>query len=241
MTDRSPTEAPAVPEDHHRDIARLEHHVREMADLALGMVADGTRAFLQADAELSRSVTTRAAPLDRYDLNIETEAVRLVAMLQPEGRDLRAIEAVIKIANCVDRVGRLGFDVARSLSSVALPSDEPRQLLARMDAEARAMVEEALSAFLAADANRAKAVFARDDAVDALHRQVQKVCIDQLRSGGAAADRLVFTVLAARHLERVADNACKIAEKAIYAITGERRSEYLPLIAHLRSGAEGGR
>jgi phosphate transport system protein len=214
--------------DQDREIRLLKDHLAEMTFLAVGMVADGTRALVNADAELRRSVIARDAPLDRYDINVEAEAIRLVAVLQPEGRDLRTIEALLKVANCVDRIGRLGYDLARNISSVPLPTDETHQLLRRMDERARSMVERAIHAFVANDATEAKSVFAMDDEVDVLYHQVQSRLIELLRSGGPPAERLAFELLGARHLERVADNACKIAEKAVYAITGERRSEYFP-------------
>jgi phosphate transport system protein len=224
---------PELPlEDHHRDIDQLKRHVVEMTVLAVGMVADGVQALLTADQEISQSVISRDAPLDQYDLNIEIETVRLVAVLQPEGRDLRTIEAVLKIANCVDRIGRLGYDLARYIVPVPPGADaEIQEPFRRMDARARAMVTEAMEAFLKNDADRAKAVFAMDDEVDSLHREVQNRVIGLLRKGGPATDRLAYELLGARHLERVADNACKIAEKTVYAVTGERRGEYFDLRA----------
>ena len=42
------------------------------------------------------------------------------------------------------------------------------------------------------------------------------------------AQRLACDFLTARQFERIADNSCKVAEKTIYALTGMRRSEYLP-------------
>ena len=231
----------ALSEDHHRAMAALKHHVAEMTELALGMVADGTRALLTADRELSRSVVSRDAPLDRFDLNIEIETIHLVAIIQPEGPDLRTIEAVLKIANCVDRIGRLGYDLARFITPASLSADATvRDLLKEMDEKARAMVAAAIDAFFEGDAPRAKAVFAMDDAVDALHRNAQSRIIELLRQGGPATDRLAYELLAARHLERVADNACKIAEKAVYAITGERRSEYFPPRRSTPAGGSGG-
>jgi phosphate transport system protein len=215
-------------DDYERDIKLLKHHVAEMTDLALGMVADGARALLTGDKELGRSVTSRDAALDRYDLNVETEAVRLVAVHQPEGRYLRTIESAIKIAGCVDRIGRLGYDMGRNIVPAEPSADAgPRELLRQMDEIGRSMVAQALHAFVADDAAEAKAVFARDDEVDRLYHRSQDQLIALLRQGGSATDRLVFEVLGSRHLERVADNACKIAEKAVYAITGERRSEYM--------------
>jgi phosphate transport system protein len=223
-------------DEHRRDIDQAKRHTAEMATLALGMVADGTRAMLDADAELSRSVISRDAPLDLYDLNIEAETIRLVAVLQPEGPDLRLLEAMIKIANCVDRVGRLGYDLARYVVPAPPGADaDVREQFRTMDSKARAMVTEAMAAFMANDADRAKAVFAMDDEVDALNREIQTRIIGLLRKGGPGADRLAYEMLATRHLERVADNACKIAEKTVYAVTGERRNEYFDFRARTSS------
>jgi phosphate transport system protein len=229
MTDREGEPSGRTADENHRAMAALKQHVAEMTELAVGMVADGTRALLLNDRELARSVGSRDAALDRYDLNIELETIRLVAVMQPEGSDLRMTEAILKIANCVDRVGRLGYDLSRYLAGGGEPEDpDVPEMLRRMDENARAMVAEAIEAFLTGDAARAKAVFPLDEAVDRLHRDVQTRLIELLRKGGAESDQRAFQLLGARHLERVADNACKIAEKTVYAITGERRSEYLP-------------
>jgi phosphate transport system protein len=214
-------------------IDTLKGHVAAMSELAVGMVADGTRALLTSDESLARSVTDRDSPLDRFDIAIETEAMRLIATLQPEGPDLRAIGAVLKIANCVDRVGRLGFDLAKNLTKSPEPSDTtPADLLRQMDERSRAMVQKAIQTFVAGDAEGAKTIFALDDDVDELHDRLQDRVFELLKKGGAPAERLAHYLLAGRHLERVGDNACKIAEKAIYAITGARRPEYFPAIAH---------
>jgi phosphate transport system protein len=214
-------------EDHHHALADLKQHVDEMTRLALGMVSDGVRAFLRNDPELAQSVAARDGALDRYDLNIELETIRLVAVMQPEGPDLRTTEAILKIANCIDRIGRLGYDLSRYLAPAAGDGDID-EILRRMDEQSRAMVAQALEGFLAGDAARTKAVFPMDEEVDTLHRTAQSRLIELLRKGGAPSDRRAYSLLAARHLERIADNACKIAEKAVYALTGERRSEYLP-------------
>ncbi|HTW39980.1 MAG TPA: phosphate signaling complex protein PhoU [Thermoplasmata archaeon] len=214
-------------------IETLKGHVAAMSELAVGMVADGARALLSNDRALAASVTARDTPLDRFDIAIETEAMRLIATLQPEAKDLRTIGAVLKVANCVDRVGRLGYDLAQNLTAGPEPSDPtPADLLRQMDERSRAMVQRSVEAFVRGDAVLAKSIFALDDDVDELHEQLQNRVIELLKQGGEATERLARFLLAGRHLERVGDNACKIAEKAVYAITGERRPEYFPALAH---------
>ena len=230
MTDTNP---PPMRHDPDDPITTLKAHVAAMSHLAVGMVADGTRALLTSDSSLAKSVTDRDSPLDRFDVTIETETMRLIATLQPEGPDLRTIGAVLKIANCVDRVGRLGYDLAKNLTTAPEPSDAtPANLLRQMDEKSRAMVERSIDSFVKEDVELAKTIFALDDDVDELHDQLQDRVFSLLGKGGSSTERLGRYLLAARHLERVGDNACKIAEKAIYAITGERRPEYFPALAH---------
>jgi phosphate transport system protein len=232
MNAGDPTASPKTPNPNDR-IVTLKQHVGAMADLAVGMVQDGTRALLTSDKALADSVASRDAPLDRFDVAIETESMRSIATMQPEAEDLRTIGAVLKIANCVDRVGRLGFDLAKNLTAAPEASDPaPADLLRRMEETGRAMVRQAIRAFLEDDAPRAKAVFALDDDVDDLYEALEKSIFGLLQKGGPSTERLGHYLLAGRHLERVGDNACKIAEKAVYAITGERRPEYFPALAH---------
>jgi phosphate transport system protein len=146
---------------------------------------------------------------------------------------LRTLGAVLKIANCIDRVGRLGYDLARNLrDSPPIPDPKPVELLREMDARTRAMVEQAVDAFVRGDADSEKQIFAMDDDVDRIHHELQNRLIELLQAGGLPTERLALALLAGRHLERVGDNACKIAEKSVYAITGERRPEYFPRLAH---------
>ena len=220
-------------------IERLKAHVRAMGELAVEMVRHGTLALLDADRAEAVAAISRDEELDRFDVEIETETMRLIAILQPEGPDLRTLGAVLKIATCVDRVGRLGYDLAQYVTGAAPPGEDGhRTLLRRMDERARSMVAQALEAFVRNDPARAKEVFLLDDDVDEMYREVQRRLLELLQQGGVTTQRLAFELLAARHLERVADNACKIAEKAVYAITGERRTEYFPALAHRQDDAD---
>jgi len=219
--------------DPDRAIARLKNHVAEMSTLAVSMVAEGTIAMLDSDRVRMESVIAKDPLLDRFDIDIEAETMRLIAKLQPEGVYLRTLGAVLKIANCIDRVGRLGYDLARNLrDSPPIPDPKPVELLREMDARTRAMVEQAVDAFVRGDADSEKQIFAMDDDVDRIHHELQNRLIELLQAGGLPTERLALALLAGRHLERVGDNACKIAEKSVYAITGERRPEYFPRLAH---------
>jgi phosphate transport system protein len=90
------------------------------------------------------------------------------------------------------------------------------------------MVRQSLTALAGDRVDIARDLFRRDDEVDQMYRQTNQMVVAELAKGTGATARLACVLLVVRHFERIADNACKIAEKTIYAVTGQRRAEYLP-------------
>lgn len=227
------TEDPATNVERARaldtEIGRLRSHAVDMGNWALGMVHDGWEAFRSGNLESAQRVLDRDTELDKFDQEIEHEVIGFLVLRQPAAGDLRTAAALLKVTTHLDRIGRLGFDMAR----MTTPSPAPDltaldDLLQAMDRTVESMVRQALDALQRGDVASAKELFARDDEVDRSHRQATRLCVDQRVLEARSALRLSGQLLVARHFERIADNACKIAERTIYAVSGERRAEYLP-------------
>lgn len=210
------------------EIATIKGHVHEMGQWAIGMVQRGVATFDTFDASGIQEMYAMDDRLDAFDVDIEHEAIRLLVTRQPAARDARTLGAVLKVITYLDRVGRLGLDTARYVKE--FPTKEhfsPWSLLQMMAEQSTTMLRVALDAFDSGDLEKAKAVYEADDAVDELNRQVLRECMVGLAGKPPEPPQLVLYVLVGRHLERVADNACKIAEKTIYMQTGHRRREFL--------------
>ncbi len=219
----------AEPRGHDVEVKQMKGHTIEMGQWALGMVHDGWLAFERGDLPLAQSVIDRDARLDRFDQDVEREAVAFLVKAQPMGPDLRETTAVLKVITYLDRIGRYGFDIAWLTSPEgAYDKDELRELLRSMDGLAEGMVAKALDALANDRGDLARSIFELDDQVDEMNRSVYRIVIQELRTDPSVTQRIANELLVARHFERIADHACKIAEKTIYAVTGQRRGEYLP-------------
>ncbi len=226
---QSPTDGSAAPRGYDLEIRHLKDRAVKMGIWAMGMVHDGWTAFERGDLVLAQTVLDRDTQLDRFDEDMEHAAIAFLVLRQPTAVDLRTAAALLKITTHLDRIGRLGFDMARI--STAGPGGESTELkatLERMDGIVESMVGQAIEALDQGQVDRARALFRRDDEVDALHREATQSIVAELAQQPAAVPRLANCLLVARHFERIADNACKVGEKTIYALTGQRRSEYLP-------------
>ena len=224
-----PPTSPKLRPGYDLEIRHLKDRAVRMGNWAFEMVHDGWQAFEAGDLEAAQKVLDRDTQLDRYDEDMEHAAIAFLVLRQPTAIDLRTAAALLKITTHLDRIGRLGFDMARITTAEA--SEDPvdvKPILQRMDAVVESMVRQAIDALATDAVDLARELFRRDDEVDQLHREANRRIIDQMVKSPASAGRLAMDLLVARHFERIADNACKVGEKTIYALTGQRRSEYLP-------------
>lgn len=225
----NPATEPKARRGYDLQIRHLKDRGVELGRWALDMVHDGWRAYDQGDLTAAQAVLDRGVELDRLDEDMEHAAIAFMVLRQPTAVDLRTAAALLKITTHFDRIGRLGFDMARITS--AGPVNELtnlRTLLQQMDDVVEGMVRQSLDALDRDQVELARQLFRRDDTVDRMHRQANQTIIAHLEKEPALARRLASDLLVARHFERIADNACKVGEKTIYALTGQRRSEYLP-------------
>ncbi|MCI4373384.1 MAG: phosphate signaling complex protein PhoU [Thermoplasmata archaeon] len=228
MTENAPSTARA-PRGYDLEIRQLKDRAVRMGQWALAMFHDGWRAYDQGDLAAAQAVLDRDTELDQFDEDMEHATIAFLVLRQPAAVDLRTAAALLKITTHLDRVGRLGFDMARIATSDPPPEPaELRTLLQRMDETVESMVAQALDALDHDRVEGARELFRRDDQVDRMHREANRMIVSELEKNPAAARRLAGDLLVARHFERIADNACKVGEKTIYALTGQRRSEYLP-------------
>jgi phosphate transport system protein len=217
------------PRGYDLEVRQLKARAVAMGEWALGMVHDGWRAFNAGDFAAAQAVLDRSAELDRLDEDIEHAAIAFLVLRQPTAGDLRTAAGLLKITTHMDRIGRLGFDMARiTTADPPRESADIREILERMDAAVESMVRQSLEALGHDRADLARALFRRDDEVDQLHRDANRIILRDLKSKTSSSSRLASDLLVARHFERIADNACKVGEKTVYALTGQRRSEYLP-------------
>jgi phosphate transport system protein len=210
-------------------IRHLKERAVNLGQWALAMVHDGWRAFDAGDLTAAQAVLDRDTQLDRLDEEMEHASIAFLVLRQPAAIDLRTAAALLKITTHLDRVGRLGFDMARiTIAGKEESLGDIDRLLQQMDEVVEAMVRQALDALDRSQPDLARELFRRDDAVDRMHREANRMIVSAMEKHPELARRLANYLLVARHFERIADNACKVGEKTIYALTGQRRSEYLP-------------
>ena len=225
----SPPESTTGFRHFHEQLDLLKQRLLDMSERAEALVDAAVDALLRRDIGKADVVLSGDRELDALEIEIEQLAISLLALQQPMARDLRFIIGAIKISNDLERVGDHAVNIAQSalrlsdMRSIITPDPEIEDMARR----ARAMLSDALDAFVRSDGALGRDVCKRDDHVDALHDSLFRILLTHMLEDPTTISAALELFLVSRNLERVADLATNIAEDAVYLAEGKSIKHHL--------------
>jgi len=199
------------------ELTQLKEKLLSMAAKVEAQIKQSIEAVTKKDAETARAIFGRDKEIDRMEIEIEEEAVSLIARHQPAASDLRFLVGVIKINNDLERIGDHGVNIAQSAIALAgQPDVKPLIDIPRMAELAVTMLLDSLDSFISSNPEKARDVCTRDDQVDSLKRQILRDLSAIMMEKPDTITRGMDLILISRNLERIADLATNISEETIY-------------------------
>ncbi|MEN0074521.1 MAG: phosphate signaling complex protein PhoU [Paracraurococcus sp.] len=211
------------------ELRRLREMVARMGGLAERQVADAVTALVRRDAELASEVIGRDAEIDALEREIEEFCIRLLALRQPVGPDLRLVIASLKIIHAIERIGDYARNAAKR--SVVLAQQPPLGSLNGFQRMARLVQENlkgAMDALVNDDAARADEVWANDQPVDEVYNGIFREMLTFMMEDPRNITAATHLLFVAKNLERIGDHATNIAETVHYAVRGQPLTEERP-------------
>jgi len=204
------------------DLRKLKSKILEMGGLVETAIRDSVRALVDRNDNLAYEVIKKDHIINRIDVEIDEDAIKLIARMQPKGIDLRFITTAMKITSDLERMGDICVNIAeRSLEINREPILKPYIDIPRMRELAQGMTRDALDAFMNKDQKLATDVIMRDDEVDDLKYGIVEELLSIMMLDPTKVSRGMKITFVAQSLERIADHATNIAEFAIYLVVGK--------------------
>src|SRR3989338_5765751 len=199
------------------ELQRLNEKLQAMAFKVQAMLGRSMEAIRRKDAAMAKSLFALDKEVDQLEIDIEEDAVALIARHQPAAGDLRFLIGVIKINNDLERIGDHGVNIAQAgITLAGLPDIGPIDAIVRMNEIAAGMLSDSIQSFVGRDPVTARQVCERDDEVDGLNDQVLNELSRSMSNRPETIDQAVSFILVSRNLERIADLATNISEETIY-------------------------
>ncbi len=205
-----------------QDIEALKERLLKMGGFVEDAIRKSMTALVERDVRLATEVIDGDAIVNNYDVEIEEECIRFLALWQPTGSNLRFVTTAIKIITDLERMGDLAVDICeRAIELNDEPPLKPYIDLPRMAEAAQKMLKDSLDAFVAKDEDLAVAVCAADDFVDNLNQQIFNELLIYMLNDSKNIARAVRLSYITKYLERIADHATNIAEMVVYMVKGK--------------------
>ncbi len=206
--------------DQHLD--HLKGELLKMGSAVEESIEQAVQSLVERDNHLVDVVEEGGHHIDDWEVEIEEECLRVLAVQQPVAGDLRLVAGIMKINYDLERINDQAVNIAQRARLLnRMPQLKPLIDIPRMAELARGMVRDALDAFVNRDVELANKVRRIDDTMDALRDQIFRELLTYLNTGiPSTVDQAILLILVSRHLERIGDHSSNIAENAVYLVQG---------------------
>jgi phosphate transport system protein len=207
---------------YQEELERLEASALDGLNLVNAALDRTLEAVQHQDVELAQIVVADDDRIDGRYLEVHQSLITLLATQSPVATDLRLISALLHVLKNIERMGDQCVNICKMipLSGNEPPADQEMvKLILSMGKQTRALTSQAKRAFAERDPEMARDLVRQDDVVDNLNRECFRLALEI----GDDADKREWAMtmlLAARAIERIADNAVDIGEQVAFVVTG---------------------
>lgn len=200
----------------------LKQKILRMGAMVEDQVSRSIKALIERNSDLAKKVIENDHLVNALDVEIDEDALRLLALHQPAAGDLRFITTAMKISTELERMSDLAENISERVTELneELPI-KPYIDIPRMAEWSQKMVKESLDAFVRKDSDLGRKVCGDDDFIDDLNKQIFRELLSFMIKDSrfiATAIRISFI---SKYLERIADHATNIAELVVYLVEGK--------------------
>ena len=207
-----------------RQLEQLNNEMIEMGTMIEKAISEAVSALVSQNVEKAKAAIDGDDEINHQERKIESLCLRLLLQQQPVARDLRQISSALKMITDMERIGDHAADISEITISLADQSYIKKlEHIQEMAKETMGMLVDAIGAFVEKNKEKAEAVIARDDIVDALFCSIKKELIGLIHQNPENGEQAADLLMVAKYFERIGDHATNISEWVIFSITGEHQ------------------
>lgn len=201
----------------------LRERLMASASLVEGMISKSITGLTKRDRTLLLEVIEQDEPGENaLEIEIDDDAIQLVACFQPQAKDLRTIQMILKMNTDLERMADEAVNISESaLFLIEKPEIKSLIDIRKMAEKANQMLQDSLKSLMNEDTQLAKDICERDDIVDGLRDQILDELIALMTSDPSVIEPSLRLIRICRSLERIADLSTNICENVIYMVEGE--------------------
>ncbi|MDR1474180.1 MAG: phosphate signaling complex protein PhoU [Endomicrobium sp.] len=206
------------------EMSDLQNQLLDMVGLVQKMIQAAAEELVSRDPNQIDIVFSLEKEVNIQEIVIDDKCLKLIALNQPVGADLRFITSAMRINSDLERMGDESLNIARmSLDLIEYKEIEPLVNIPKMIGIVQNMIIDCIKAFNTSDSDLAMSVLSKDNEVDALRDSIIRDLKTVLTAFPDAdtVQRVTDLMFIAKSIERLGDHATNICEDVIFMVHGK--------------------
>lgn len=206
----------------NEELEAIKTHLMTMGGIAENQLNQALDALIEGDEESAQRVLQIDEQINDWEIEIEEQCTRIIALRQPAASDLRMIMAISRAVKDLERIGDESSGIARHAITLCKEGESPRGYneIRQIGSLIREMVSETLTAFARYDVEMAYKVAKKDRDVDDAYKSAMRSLITYMMEDPRSISRVLNVIWVLRSLERIGDLSRNISQHLIYLVKG---------------------
>lgn len=205
-----------------KEVNKIKQLLLHLATIVEENVRKSVLAVSSRNDELARQIISSDDLVDKAEVELEEECLKVLALHQPVAADLRYVIACLKINNDLERIGDLAVNIAeRAIAISENKEDKVPVDFSTIMKKTQLMLSLTIDAVIDLNIESAKQVCEMDKAVDALNKEIHEEIVKLIKDKQKKTKYFLHVLGVSRQLERISDYATNICEDVIYMIEGK--------------------
>lgn len=204
-----------------QQLKNINESLLKMGKVIEVSIDETIEALVNQDENLAKKVIEKDDVVDKMELQIEADCLKIIALQQPIAGDLRMIASALKMITDLERIADHCADISEyTLKLTKEKYKKPLVDIPKMAQQVKKMVTETIQCYIDLDDKKAKKIRVEDDIVDAYFEDLVEELNDLMKQDKDFVSQGTSLLFIVKYLERMADHASNICGWIIYNATG---------------------
>ncbi len=218
-----------IVKSYDEELQQLNSTIIKMAELTEVQVERAIKALVDRDGDLAYKIIDADDEIDGLNYDVDTQAMRLLALRQPMALDLRNVVAALKISADLERIADYATNMARrTIPLIETDPMRPIYGIPRMGQSVMTMMNAVIEAYISRDAEKALDVWRADAFVDEMYVSLFRELLTYMMEDSRRITPCTHVLFIAKNIERMGDHVTNVCETIYFLVHGERLREQRP-------------
>lgn len=201
------------------ELNKLRYRLIKMGSLVQQQVELSSRALTSNNFEFAKLVLELDDKVDKLDIKIDKQCLRIFALHQPVAMDLRLVLSAVSINDNMEMIGDIATNIAHNVLEMNLaPGILSKTKFQEFGTSIELIIANLLDAFIYADVEKAKEVIKKTPEIKKLFKDNFDSIKELLESDNQFVEQSCYLIDTNRNFQFIYDQARSIAQELVFLV-----------------------